>query len=345
MDISNLADKIKEWPCVSVCILTYNRENELRISLNKVLDELDYPEDRLEIIVCDNASPDNTPVMLKNEFPKVKHLRMPTNLWTQAWNWGLANARGKYFLVLDDDAHMEGDVLKKAVQLLEKKDDVGILSFNVIDPETKYSYTLHYPFGIFSFWGCAVIIRQEVFQAIGGFDPKIRIFSHEAEYVIRALKAGYKHHVMIDQIACHRKNPAQYDDDTPFKLYNTHLSEHYTYLKHLHGYTRFKYFMNALILGLLMSIKKSAQGKTFNIIPLKSLFQGWRLSRTSASGRDDALEKFVMENDMRCVTRGLIFQFRRRFSKKYYNTVFEDRRQFYPDYDPKHFLSWIPYGE
>ena len=136
---------------------------------------MDYPKDRLEIIVCDNASTDGTSEMLRNEFPAVKHLKMPTNIGTSAWNLGFANGKGKYFLLLDDDAHVEGKTLKKAVEFMEDNENVGILSFNVIDPGTRYSYTMHLPFGIFSFWGCDVVIRTDLVKAIGGFDPNIFI--------------------------------------------------------------------------------------------------------------------------------------------------------------------------
>jgi len=333
------------WPRVSVCILTFNREAELKITLNKVFHELAYPNDRIEVIVCDNASTDGTPQMLSKEFPAVKHMRMPANLWTQAWNWGFANSRGEYLLVLDDDAHIEGTTLKKAVHFLEKEKDVGILSFNVIDPITRYSYTLNYPLGIFSFWGCAAVIRKDLVEMIGGFDPNIRIYSHEPDFVIRALKSGFKHHVMMDSIAFHRKNPAAYNQFDAFKLYHSHFSEHYTYLKHLHSCSYWKYVLNALITSAFMAAWLTIQQKKLIHIPVTSLIKALTPARQSKYKRDSVIEKFILENDIRCLTKKVAFHIGQKLLGHSVRGFFESRTEFYPDYDEKYFQKWVPYEE
>ena len=98
--MGKMIDNEKDWPMVSVSILSFNRREELRTTLSKILNELDYPEKKLEIMVCDNASTDGTPAMLKTEFPSVNHIRMPENIGTPAWNSGFRRGRGKYFLLL-----------------------------------------------------------------------------------------------------------------------------------------------------------------------------------------------------------------------------------------------------
>jgi GT2 family glycosyltransferase len=313
--------------------------------LYKVLCELDYPKDQIEVIVCDNASTDGTSEMLSKEFPSVKHIKMPANLWTQAWNWGFANSSGEYFLVLDDDAHIQGNTLKKSIRFLEKEKNVGILSFNVIDPTTRYSYTLNYPLGIFSFWGCAAVIRKSLFEIIGGFDPNIRIYSHEPDFIIRALKSGYKHHVMIDLTAYHRKNPAAYNQYDAFKLLQSHLSDYYTYLKHLHSYYYWGYFINALITSIGMAISLTADQKKINIIPLISFIRAWNLARKSKYKRDNYVERFILENDIRCLTKKVAFHIGQKLLGRSIKRVFEIRAKLYPDYNEKYFQKWIPYDD
>lgn len=345
MNDPNSKQDILAWPCVTVCILTFNRRDELENTLNKIVYELDYPKDQLEIIVCDNASTDSTSEMIKTRFPSVKHLRMPSNLWTQAWNWGFANSKGDYLLVLDDDAHMEGNTLKKAIVFLENEKGAGIVSFNILDPATRYSYTLNYPLGIFSFWGCAVVIRKKLIETIGGFDPNIRIYSHEPDFVIRALKSGYRHHVLIDLIAYHRKNPAVYNQYNAFKLFHSHLSEHYTYLKHLHSFLYWKYVINALITAVSMAICMSVQQKKVVVIPIISFMKAWNLARKSKYRRDDDVERFIFENDIRCVTKKVAFHIGQRILGRSMRSAFERRIKLYPDYDEKYFQKWIPYEE
>ncbi len=345
MPLSNmdLTSKNFSWPRVSVCILTFNRKDELKITLDKVLHDLDYPKDQIEIIVCDNDSTDGTAEMLTKAFPSVTHLKMPTNLWTQAWNWGFANSRGKYFLVLDDDAHIQGNTLKKSVKFLEQEKDTGILSFNVIDPATRYSYTLHYPLGIFSFWGCAAVIRKDLVETVGGFDPNIRIYSHEPDFVIRALKSGYRHHVMIDSIAFHRKDPSVYNQFDDFKLLQSHLSEHYTYLKHLHSYSYWKYLINALITSTSMAIWLTVDKKKINFIPITSLIKAWHLSRKSKYKQDDHVERYIFENDIRCLTKKVAFHIGQKLLGRSIKRFYESRIKLYPDYNEKYFQRWVPY--
>lgn len=338
-------DSIPRWPRVTVNILTFNREHELRITLNKILHELDYPKDRLEIIVCDNASADGTPEMLKKEFPSVKHLRMPENMGTPSWNRGFESGTGDYFLLLDDDGHLEGDTLKKAVAFLEEKIDAGIVSFNVIDPETRYSYTLHFPFGIFSFWGCAVVVRRKLIEAVGGFDPNIFIYSHEPEFVIRAAKAGFKHHVMAELTAYHRKDPSKYNEYSDFKCFNENFSRNYTYFKHLHSAEYVKYAFNALLRSLQGTLLLSLHQKKINLVLLKSLFKAWNLGRKSTYQHDKAIEKFTYENDQRCVPVGAkLLSMPSKTSRDFYVNFFEKRKDLYPDYDEKYLWKWIPFN-
>lgn len=335
-----------DWPRVTVSILTFNRKDELRTTLNKTSRELDYPKDRLEIIVCDNASTDGTSEMLLNEFPAVKHLKMPTNIGTPAWNWGFANGKGKYFLLLDDDAHVEGKTLKKAVEFMEDNENVGILSFNVIDPGTRYSYTMHLPFGIFSFWGCDVVIRTDLVKAIGGFDPNIFIYSHEPDFVIRAAKAGYRHHLMSDLVAYHRKDPSKYYDYNEFKCFNEHFSRHYTYFKHLHSFVYIRYLINAVLRSLEGSFLLTLHLKRFNFVMLTSLIKAWRLGKKSKYRRDRRLEKFVYENDQRCVPVGArLLSMPFEDSRTFYMRFFKNRKELYPDYNERYFWKWTPYEE
>lgn len=334
------------WPLVSISILSYNRKKELGITLSKVLNELDYPEEQLEIIVCDNASTDGTSEMLQNEFPTVRHLKMEVNIGTPAWNQGFGKGKGKYFLLLDDDAHIEGDTLKKAISFMEDHDDIGILSFNVIDPETRYSYTMHLPFGIFSFWGCDVVIRADMLKTIGGFDPNIFIYSHEPDFVIRAAKAGYKHHIMNDVIAYHRKDPSKYYDYNEFKCKNEHFSRHYTYFKHLHGVVYFRYLINALLRTLQGGLILTLRLKKVHVVMLKALFKAWKLGSKFKYKQDKKLENLIYANDQRCVPVGARL-LRMPFSdtRSFYVRFFETRKAFYPDFQEQYFWRWLPYGE
>src|SRR3954452_6235845 len=103
-------------PVVTAAILAFNRRDELATTLSTLLTRLDWPPDRLEIVGVDNASTDGTAEMVRECFPSVKLIVAPTNEGIGAWNRAFAVGRGDYFLVLDDDCHISGTVLRQAVE-------------------------------------------------------------------------------------------------------------------------------------------------------------------------------------------------------------------------------------
>ncbi len=89
-------------PLVTVNILSFNRKEELRITLTKVFEQ-DYKN--IEVIVVDNSSSDGSQKMVREEFPSVNIIELNENIGIAGWNKGFEIAKGKYVLVLDDDSY------------------------------------------------------------------------------------------------------------------------------------------------------------------------------------------------------------------------------------------------
>ncbi len=178
-----------ELPLLTVNILAYNRKEEVKTTLNNIINNLDYPEEKLEIIVNDNASADGTSAMIADEFPQVKLIRIPENVGIAGWNYGFVNGRGKYFLVLDDDSHpVEG--VKDAVVFMEENKNIGILACKIIGGAFKTENLTHLQDWI-GFIGAGAIIKRDVITKVGGYGSWMFIYSHEWEYGIRVLDAGF----------------------------------------------------------------------------------------------------------------------------------------------------------
>ena len=97
------ARTVVEQPLVTAAVLAYNRRDPLRITLTKLRDELDWPGERLEVIVVDNASTDGTADMVRAEFPGTKLIVNERNTGISGWNRAFEAGTGEWFLVLDDD--------------------------------------------------------------------------------------------------------------------------------------------------------------------------------------------------------------------------------------------------
>ena len=177
------------WPLLTVNILAYNRKDEVRQTLRE-LEGVDYPREQLEIIVVDNDSSDGTKEMVEAEFPHVRLLDIHPNRAVAGWNAGFEAGRGDYFLVLDDDSCPQSG-LKEAITYLQQNPKVGILAcqimggpFTTQDWENKEEFV--------GFIGCGALIRRDVVQAIGGYASWIHLYTHEWEYGLRCLDAGFE---------------------------------------------------------------------------------------------------------------------------------------------------------
>lgn len=142
-----------------------------------------------EIIVVDNASADSSSASIRKRFPQVRLIERPVNNGVAGWNDGFAVARGTYFVVLDDDSHIESG-LAGAIDYLDHHPPTGILALNVSGGAFPTADLPHLADTI-DIVGCGAIIRKELYQKIGGFAEWLFIYTHEWEYAIRCLEAGY----------------------------------------------------------------------------------------------------------------------------------------------------------
>src|SRR3954451_2692529 len=194
-----------ESPTVMIVFLVYNRCEELRISLERMLGDSDYARDRVDVIVVDNASDDGASEMVRAEFPDVQLIRREVNVGVSGFNDGFAAARGDYVLALDDDCYLPPDGLSRAVALAEDN-AADLVSFGVASAEDhEHRFDLKYPTGLLTFWGCAVLIRRRVLEALDGYDPEIFVWANELEVMMRFFDAGFRHLHAPEVVAVHMK--------------------------------------------------------------------------------------------------------------------------------------------
>jgi GT2 family glycosyltransferase len=198
---------VGEAPLVSAVYLAYNRKDELRESVRRLLSESGYPPDRLELIVVDNASTDGTAEMIREEFPAVTVIETGANLGAPGWNAGFRVARGDYILILDDDAYPLPGALRCAVEAA-REEDAGLVSFTVISShDESHRFNDEYRTGLLSYWGCAALVSRAALDELDGYDPNIFIWANELEFTMRLLDKGFTHVYLPDAVAVHMKEP------------------------------------------------------------------------------------------------------------------------------------------
>jgi GT2 family glycosyltransferase len=176
-------------PLVTVNILSYNRKDDLRNTLQKVYEQ-DYKN--IEVIVVDNNSRDGSVEMVKSEFPAVRLLELQKNIGIAGWNEGAKIANGEYLLFLDDDSYPEREAIRIGISTIASHSRCAVLAFNIYNEALRSSELTHenifdYP----SFIGCGVVMRRDVFFAVGMFNCDLFLYQHEIEFSMRVLDSGY----------------------------------------------------------------------------------------------------------------------------------------------------------
>lgn len=125
------------WPSVSVVIPARNEEQNIATSLGSLLTQ-DYPRDKLEIIVVDDFSTDNTRAIVEQLAKQspfsvrcISGRSLPPG-WlgkSNACMTGALTATGDYLYFIDADTKSEPAMLKSVIQFSESR-AIDLLSFN-----------------------------------------------------------------------------------------------------------------------------------------------------------------------------------------------------------------------
>ncbi len=118
-----------ETPLISIGIPTYNRAHAISDAIISVQKQ---GITDLELIISDNASPDNTEEVVQSfakDDPRIKYYRQDTNIGPQAnFSFTQEKARGKYFMWLSDDDELVPDLLNRYVQFMEANPEYVLVS-------------------------------------------------------------------------------------------------------------------------------------------------------------------------------------------------------------------------
>ena len=180
---------------LSVIIPAYNEEKYLEKALMSIRRQTlkDF-----EIIVKDGGSDDRTVEIARKYADKVVSERDVSI--ADARNQGAKYAEGDILVFVDADTELPPDTLERLARLVDEEGVVGVScrkmpkSKSILD-RILYEFVNISTFisalvGIGGAHGNCMLIRKDVFERIGGFNPKIKI-AEEQELVRKARKFGH----------------------------------------------------------------------------------------------------------------------------------------------------------
>lgn len=123
-------------PVCSVCIANYNGAEVIEDCLNSVFaQDCDFP---IEVIVHDDASTDGSIDIVRDHYPNVIVIPSEKNVgFCISNNHMAAKARGKYILLLNNDAALLPDALRTLYAYAENQPLTGILGLPQYDMNTR----------------------------------------------------------------------------------------------------------------------------------------------------------------------------------------------------------------
>jgi GT2 family glycosyltransferase len=237
-DLATLAEELRvrvgppiarqELPRVTLVVPNFNGHDVLPDCLNSIA-ALDFPKDRLEVLLVDNGSSDDSRELVRARFPFVRTVAYERNLgFAAACNAGARGARDPQLLAfLNNDMRVERDFLLELVAPLVRRECAAttakILSWDGRSIDTSGTGTTFLGIAVQPGFGLAprpehdvprktlfacggaMAIEARVLREVGGFDEgyfayyedldlgwRMWVQGHEIHYVPSAL--AYHHH-------------------------------------------------------------------------------------------------------------------------------------------------------
>jgi GT2 family glycosyltransferase len=248
-----------ELPSVTVIIVNYNGRAFLPVCLES-LHKVDYPQDKLEIILADNNSSDSSIGYTQQIFTRVKILRMDKNYgFCQPNNEGARAASGEYLIFLNNDtgvtpgwlralvrpALADAEIISVASKMLyyDRRDTINTAGgkITIIGGGFYRGYGdkdgARYDERCYTGFGCAagVLVRRDFFLDSGGFDEDYFAACEEHDLGWRAWLYGYKVAYAPDAVMFHREGGTfgNRDNFDPVKIYLNTRNRLYNIFKNL----------------------------------------------------------------------------------------------------------------
>jgi hypothetical protein len=212
---------------VSVVLVNFRGASDTLEAIG-YLAQLDWPQDRLEIVVVENGSGDDSARRIKADAPHVKLVVSATNLgFAGGCNLGVKRSSGEFIAFLNNDARPDAAWVSTAVGRFAESRTIGAVASKVLDwdgalvdyvgsaltwfgmgykPYTgeRFENRMSSPRDVLFGTGSAMFVRRSVFDALGGFDERYFMFFEDVDLGWRLNLRGWRYAYEPASLAFHK---------------------------------------------------------------------------------------------------------------------------------------------
>jgi GT2 family glycosyltransferase len=240
-------------PLVSIVVSNHNgwMLNILKPCLESIL-AINYP--KFEVIVIDNDSSDKSVDFINTYFgsyASIKCVSNPENNYSLGLNIGIKNSKGKYVVFLNNDVILQPNSIKEAINVLESHNEIGLAQFKLINffkrnridciGETTDIYGNSVELGhdeidegqyseikeILCAAGSACIIRKNIINEVGYYDPEFVIGYEDLDFALRVWLKGYRVVIIPSAEVFHRRGASYSGESLELKKLSLKVKEHF----------------------------------------------------------------------------------------------------------------------
>ncbi len=203
----------------TIILVGYNSAACIGRALDSLLKQT-IPPSEFEVVFVDNASSDRTAEVVERYRGRLTHLKVirnPTNLGFAAGvNAAAARSQSPILVLLNPDAIAEARWLEALLKPLEDDPKVALAGSRVVkdDGSGLYAAALEVLYGgvcvvhegnrrIDAVSGCALAVRREVFDSLGGLAADLFMYGEDLDLGHRARAAGYRIAFARESLAHH----------------------------------------------------------------------------------------------------------------------------------------------
>jgi N-acetylglucosaminyl-diphospho-decaprenol L-rhamnosyltransferase len=293
MSIPLEGHEMEVLPAVDVLVCNFNTKHLIKEMTGAL--EASHPKPPLRYLVVDNASTDGSQEYIRSEHPSFELICNESNVgFGRANNQLLPLVRSPFVLLLNTDAFVAKDTLAKTLRHMQANPECGVLGVKLLSSDGSLQPSCRYfpsPLNIFLSktglgkmlpwvklvdnltwshndvrecdWvpGCYYLIRREVIEAVGLFDPRYFLYYEEVDHCKRVKSAGWQVVYFGNSSTVHIGGESAKSvgdiDKVGKQLSHLQVESEILYLRKHHGLTGLVFHFGLVVTADLMSALNS----------------------------------------------------------------------------------------